>query len=193
MTRRVLDDSWRDRFRHRAVPGLVDSVQGTAHADAVDLPARGERADHDRDLVFASLAVGYVGEQKRFSVRLLDTAAELPAYERVHFGVFVDRPIDRYEQPRALECLEMLVEVRIAASRSGARVAALRFGRRADFGFLRHRQGFQCRKYINATTTGTSSRRVDLPALGARRESRQESGCRRGCDSRMSGVRAHRA
>src|SRR6266849_5801132 len=166
VTRRVLDDSWRDRFRHRAVPGLVDSVQGTAHADAVDLPARGERADHDRDLVFASLAVGYVSEQERFSVRLLDTAAELPAYERVHFGVFVDRPIDRYEQPRGVKGLQVLVEIGIAVSRGGACTAALRFGRRADFGFLRHKRGFQCRKDINATTKETSSRRVDLPALG---------------------------
>src|SRR5712692_3839213 len=135
---RVLDDSRRNRLRHRAVPGLVDSVQGAAHADAVDFAARGERADRDRDIVFAALRVGHLGEQERFSVRLLDTAAELPAHQRMHLGVLVDRPIDRYEQPRALEGLEVLVEVGIGAPRRGARIAALRFGRRADFGFLRH-------------------------------------------------------
>src|SRR3989454_2935933 len=76
--------------------------------------------------------------QERLSVRLLDTAAELPAHQRMHLGVLVDRPIDRYEQPRALEGLQVLVKVGIGALRRGARIAALRFGRRADFGFLRH-------------------------------------------------------
>ena len=75
----------------RALPGRVDLVERAAHADAIDLAARRERADHDRDVVAPALGVGHVGEQERLAVLLRDAAAELPAHQRVHLGVLVDR------------------------------------------------------------------------------------------------------
>ena len=46
---------------------------------------------------------------------LLDAADELPAHQRVQLGVLVDRPVDGEQQPLLLECLEMLMEIGIAA------------------------------------------------------------------------------
>src|SRR5205814_9781642 len=74
---------------HDALP--IYPLQVAAHAEAVDLPAGGKRADHHRNVVLAPLAVDDVGEQERLPVPLLDAAAKLPADQRVHFRVLVDR------------------------------------------------------------------------------------------------------
>src|SRR5262249_24413992 len=114
-----------DRLRHGPRPGLVDLVERAAHADAVDLAACGERADHDRNVVLPLLAVDDAAEEKRLAVRRLDTAAELPADQGGHLGVLVARPVDRHEETRAIERLEVLVEVGIAA-RGASSTLALR-------------------------------------------------------------------
>src|SRR5712692_120493 len=90
-------------------------LQVAAHAEAVDLPAGGKRADHDRYVVLVPLAVGDVGEQERLPVPLLDAAAKLPADQRVHFRVLVDRALDRDQQACFPERFQVLVQVRIAA------------------------------------------------------------------------------
>ena len=95
MARRVLDEARADRMSRRLDPACVDFLERAADADAVDLLVGGKPADQHRNVVFAALAVDDVGEQKRLAVLLLDAAAELPAHQRVHLGVLVDRTIDR--------------------------------------------------------------------------------------------------
>src|SRR5207302_8040923 len=104
-----------DGIRQRLGPGLVDLLQLAAHAEAVDLAAGGKGTHHYRDIVFAPLAVGDVGEQKRPAVTLLDAAAKLPADQGVHFRVLVDRALDGDQQARLSEGFQVFVQVRIDA------------------------------------------------------------------------------
>ena len=78
----------------RLDPARIDFLERAADADAVNLAVGGKPADQHRNVVFAALAVDHVSEEKRLAVLLLDAAAELPAHQRVHLGVLVDRTID---------------------------------------------------------------------------------------------------
>ncbi len=127
MAWRLIDNARRDRVRRRLDPALVDFVKAAADADAIDFPVRGEHADRDRNVVFALFAVDHVGEQESLAIPLLDAAAELPAHQRVHFGVLVDRPVDGDEQVGLIERLDVIVQVRIAARRNGVRGGRDRF------------------------------------------------------------------
>ena len=115
MARRVLDDARRDRICRRLDPALVDLVETAADADAIDFAVGGEHADRDRNVVFAALAVDDVGEQERLAVLLLDAAAELPAHQRVHLGILVDRAVDGDQQAGRIERADVVVQVGIAA------------------------------------------------------------------------------
>ena len=112
-------------FCAAAHPARVDLLERAADADAVDFAVGGEPADQHRDVVLAALAVDDVGEQERLAVLLLDAAAELPAHQRVHLGVLVDRPVDRDQQPGLVERADVVVQVGIGA-RAVAPVSALR-------------------------------------------------------------------
>ena len=111
------DDARPDRLGDGAGPDLVDLVEGAAHADAIDLAARRQHADRDGDVIFAALGIDDVAEEERLAVLLGDAAAELPAHQRVHLAVLVDRAIDGDEQPGLLERLQMVVQIGIAALR----------------------------------------------------------------------------
>ena len=80
-------------------PARVDLLERAADADAIDLAIGGEPADQHRDVVLAPLAVDDVGEQERLAVLLGDAAAELPAHQRVHLGVLVDRAVTVISRP----------------------------------------------------------------------------------------------
>src|SRR6266404_4851464 len=112
MAWRLTDNARRDRVLRRLDPAFVDFVEPAADANAIDFPVRGEHTDRDRNVVFALLAVDHVGEQECLAILLLDAAAELPAHQRVHFGVLVDRPVDGDEQAGLIECLDVIVQVR---------------------------------------------------------------------------------
>ena len=105
------------------------SSNGAVDADAVDFAVGGEPADQHRDVVLAALAVGDVGEQERLAVLLGDAAAELPAHQRVHLGVLVDRTVDRDQQAGFVERAHVVVQVRVArARRCGSGGFAFRLG-----------------------------------------------------------------
>ncbi len=76
------------------VPLRLDVLDRRIHADAVDRPVRRDRPDHDGDIEFAAAAVGHVGEQEGLALRFIHAADELPAHQRMQFGVLVDRPVD---------------------------------------------------------------------------------------------------
>ncbi len=121
VARRVVHDARRDRVLRRLDPALVDLLQLAADADPINFPVGGEHADGDRNVVFALLAVGDVGEQERLAVLLLDAAAELPAHQGVHLGVLVDRPVYGDEQAGRIERADVVVQVRIGARRRGGK------------------------------------------------------------------------
>ncbi len=98
------------------LPAWTDiSVALHVHADAIDGGVRGQRADHHGDVVAPPAGIDDVGEQERLAVLLGDAAAELPAHQRMHLGVLVDRRIDAQQQPGLVETIEMVVQVGIAA------------------------------------------------------------------------------
>src|SRR5262249_51439435 len=99
------------------VPFLLDMIDVATDTNAVDLPIGGKDADRDRNVVAAARAVGDVLEQERLALRLRDASTELPAHERVHFGILVDRPLHANEEAVLLERGDMRVNVRI--SRAG--------------------------------------------------------------------------
>ena len=105
-------------LRGRATQRASISSRLAADADAVDFAVGREPADQHRDVVFAALAVDDVGEQERLAILLLDAAAELPAHQRVHFRVFVDRAVDRDQQAGLVERADVIVQIGIGARRA---------------------------------------------------------------------------
>jgi hypothetical protein len=82
-----------------------------AHADAVDLRVGGEAADQHRNVVGPAAAVGHVGEQEGLAVGLRDAAAELPAHQRMHLRVFIDRRVDGGQQAGLVQRGDMLLQI----------------------------------------------------------------------------------
>jgi len=62
-------------------------------------------------------------EQERLAVRLGDSATILPANQRVHFGVFVDRLVDDDEQSGPRKRKHVFVQVRVATGMLGRPLA----------------------------------------------------------------------
>ena len=46
-------------------------------------------------------------------------ADELPAHQRMQFGILVDRPVDGEQQAGSVERVEMIVQIAVAALRPG--------------------------------------------------------------------------
>ena len=101
-------------MRFRVIPFLLDLFDVAADADPVNLPVGGEDADGDRNVVAAALAVDDVLEQKRLALGLRNTAAELPAHQRMHLAVLVDRPLDADEQALFLQRRDVRVQVGVS-------------------------------------------------------------------------------
>jgi hypothetical protein len=116
VARRTLDDARRHRVCDGVRPARADLVVSRdVHADAVDRGIRGERPDHHGNVVIPPGGIDDVGEQERLAVALGDAAAELPAHQRMHLGVFVDRRIDAPQQARLVETVDVVVQVGVAA------------------------------------------------------------------------------
>ncbi len=96
------------------VPLLLDFLDVTADADAVDFPVGSEDANRDRNVVTAAGAVDDVLEQKRLALGFRNSTAELPAHQRVHLGILVDRPRNADQKAFLLESGDMRVQVRIS-------------------------------------------------------------------------------
>ena len=114
------DRTRRDWGGQRLHPGGVDLVKPATEADAVDFRIGGKSRNQDRDIVAGAFAIGGLREQERPPVGLGDTAAILPADQRMHFGIFVDRLIDDDQQPGAMQRQHMIVQIGIAALALGA-------------------------------------------------------------------------
>ena len=115
LARRILDHAWRDRIGDRIDPGGADVFQRLAEAGAIDRAVGREPGDQYCAVVAAPLRVGRLREQERLALRLGNAAAILPAHQRVHLGVFVDRLVDDDQKVFARQRQHMLVQVRIAA------------------------------------------------------------------------------
>src|SRR5579875_755600 len=120
LRRSILDDDRLDRVLERRLPARADLLEGTAHPECVDAPRPGEPADQDRRLVSLPGRVDHIGEQPSLASLLGDAAAVLPADERVHLGVLVDRALDAIEQACFLEGGDVLAQVTVAALLEGA-------------------------------------------------------------------------
>ena len=108
-------DARRQRVGDGLDPGRADLFERLAEADAVDVAVGGEARDQHRDVEAAALGVGRLGEQERLALRLRDAAAILPAHQRVHLGVFVDRLVDHDQATGARQRQHVLVQIGIAA------------------------------------------------------------------------------
>ena len=113
----------RNRMIDRRHPGFADLLDLAAHADGVDLRRRRQRADHDRNVVFAALGVGDVGEDEGAALVLGHAADELPAHQRMQLGVLVDRGVDALDQAGGFEIGEMILEIEARAGAGRTRTA----------------------------------------------------------------------
>ena len=95
-------------------PFLLDILDGAANTDGIDLAIGSEDADRNRDVIFAAGAVDDVLEQKCLALGFRNAAAELPAHQRVHLGVLVDRPLHADEQSLPIQLGDVRVQIRIA-------------------------------------------------------------------------------
>ncbi len=119
-------------------PGRADVFERLAEADAIDVAVGRQAGDQHGGVVAAALGVGRLREQERLALRLRDAAAILPAHQRVHLGVFVDRLVDDDQQAFARERQHMLMQVGIAARVQRRPVAiAVERGRRGVMGDAR--------------------------------------------------------
>ncbi len=110
------------------VPSRLHLFRRAAHAETVDFAISGERADDHRKRILAAAAVNDVGEQKGLALGFLDAADELPAHEWMQFRVFVDGTVYGQQQSPLLQCLEMLMQVGVAARRFGHWIHAIMIG-----------------------------------------------------------------
>src|SRR5262249_16590674 len=95
-----------------ARPDRFDLFLFAVEPERVDFLRARESADQDRDVVFLSLCVVNILEKKRAPFFFVE-AAELPADERMHLGVFVDRPRDAVKQTGAVERGDVFLKVAI--------------------------------------------------------------------------------
>ena len=115
VTRRIGDDPRRHRFGDRLDPARPDLVERLAEADAVDVAIGSQAGDQHRRLEAPAFAIGRLREQERLAVLLCDAAAILPAHQRMHLGVLVDRLVHHDEELLARQCEHVLVQIGIAA------------------------------------------------------------------------------
>ncbi len=111
--RRIVDHDRRNGIELRVRPLRVDLLDRTADTDAVDVAVRRQDADGDGNIVFAPLGIDDVLEQEALAIVLVDTATELPAHQRVHFRVLVDRPFDADQQPLLFQGLDVGAQIGI--------------------------------------------------------------------------------
>ena len=68
MARRLVHQARRYRIGNRVGPFGGDAVDRRIHARRIDILVGGERADHDRNVVLATLGISGVVEQKCFAL-----------------------------------------------------------------------------------------------------------------------------
>jgi hypothetical protein len=115
MANRLVDQPRLNRIGDGVIPLGLDILELGVHADAVDFRIGGDSADHHRHVVFAPERVGDVGEQKRFALALLHATDELPAHQRMQFGILIDGPVDGVHEAALFQRLQMLVKISVAA------------------------------------------------------------------------------
>ena len=115
-----IDDGGLDGIRQCVRPKLRDLVHRAPQSHRVDLRRRRQRGHSHGHVVGASVAVHHVLEQECLALRLGQTAAELPAHQRVHFRVLVDGVADTYQQSGRLQVGQVLLKVGIGHGRGRA-------------------------------------------------------------------------
>ena len=104
----------------RLHPGVADLLDRPPHADGVD-PRRGrQRADRDRNIVAAALAVDHVGEKESAPRVFGESALELPADQGMQLAVLVDGAVDAQQQAFGFEPSQMLLEIERGSARFGS-------------------------------------------------------------------------
>ena len=97
-------------------PCRPDVVDRTAHAERVDPGRCRERADRHRHVEAAAVGPYHVGEQERAPLLLVEAALELPAHQRMQFGVLVDLAVDAHQKAGRFQVREVLLEIRRRAA-----------------------------------------------------------------------------
>ncbi len=120
---RIRDHARRNGIGDGRDPGRADLLEWLAEARAIDGRIGGKTRDQHRDVEAVMLGIGRVREQERLALGFRNAATVLPAHQRMHLGVFVDRLVHDHEQARACEREHVLVQVRVAARMFGRAVA----------------------------------------------------------------------
>jgi hypothetical protein len=74
------------------------------HPEIVNFFRAGQRADDDRKFILASFGVNNIFKQPRLAFFFRESAAILPADERMNLRVLVDRLFDTPQQSARFEC-----------------------------------------------------------------------------------------
>ncbi|MCZ6562838.1 MAG: hypothetical protein O6948_07950, partial [Deltaproteobacteria bacterium] len=80
----------------------------------VDIRVSGERADDYRELEAAAVRIDHIFKYQSLEILCGDTAAVLPAYERMQLGILVDDSLDAAKIARGLERFKMVVQIGIS-------------------------------------------------------------------------------
>ena len=94
MAHRIIDQPRFDRIGDGMIPFGLDVGERRTHADAVNFGIGGDGADHDGYVVCPAQAIDDVCKQESLARGLVDATDKLPAHQRMHFCIFVDRPVD---------------------------------------------------------------------------------------------------
>jgi hypothetical protein len=92
-------------------PGAPDVVDRAAHAEGIDAGRRRQRAGRHRHVEAAAVGAHHIGEKEGAPLVLVEATLELPAHQRVQFGVLVDLAVDAHQQAGGLQIGEMLLEI----------------------------------------------------------------------------------
>jgi len=111
LARWIVNKHWLDLVVLGEIPFRFDVLNLAADAEAVDFAIGGENPDRHRDVIAAALAVNNALEKEALALGFRDAAAELPAHERMHLGIFVDRALHPDQQPLLLQGSDMCVEI----------------------------------------------------------------------------------
>ena len=115
MAQGVVDEFWRDRVADRLFPFLLDVINGATHAHTVYFTISCQPANQNGCLIFAASAIMNIGKEKCLAFRLFHATLKLPADQRMHLTVFINRSIDFYKQITFTQDCNMLVEVVVGA------------------------------------------------------------------------------
>ena len=103
----------RNRVGDGMAPDLADILDRGADTNAVDRAIGRECTNGNRQVIFLPARAGDVVEDKRLAVGFGNATTELPAHQRMHFGILIDRLVDGLQQVRLIQRFQMILKIRI--------------------------------------------------------------------------------